>query len=115
MTNPLFSADDEKVEKSLAVLSRMPKYPFEDSVDRALVRKLIDQFPTVDVYWEIEKWAMWMSEHTTKKKVMYRARLGAWVQRARTFQDRSPAGSFVKGKAEAAEVHGETSDRLEQW
>lgn len=115
MTEQLFSSDGDDVEKALGVLREMPKYPFQDAVDRPMVRRLIDENPTVDVPWELRKWSLWMTEHRSSKKVRYRARIETWVRRARSYQRGNAIGEGVSGQAATATVHGATSDGLEQW
>lgn len=115
MTEPLFVAGDDDLDRALELLRQMPKYPFDDPIDRQMICRLREEFPTVDVRWEIEKWTLWMSEHESKKKVRYRARLASWIRRSAEYQRARSARNGVSGQAEAAEVHGRTSDRLEQW
>ena len=53
MTEPLFTADADPIELGLVELRGVHRYPFSDEIDRPLVRRLVNEFPTVDVPREI--------------------------------------------------------------
>ena len=120
MTEPLFVADPDPVDAALAELRLVPKYPFSDEIDRPLVRRLIDEHPTVDVAFEIRKWAAWLTEHPEvtrpkRKKTNYRARLLTWITRAGTHHGTSSGRAGPTTSAHRPEAYGATSEALERW
>lgn len=112
----MFSSDVDDVERALHELQKVPRYPFSDEVDRPMVRSLIDEFPTVDVPFEISKWALWMAGRKKNgRSVNWRVRIKVWIRRAAEYQRGGSARAPVAGTAEAATAHGATSAGLEQW
>lgn len=120
MTEPLFTADADPIELGLVELRGVHRYPFSDEIDRPLVRRLVNEFPTVDVPREIQKWGLWLTEHPEvtkpkKKRTNYRARLLTWIERAASYQRGGSGGPGPATVAHRPEAYGSTSESLERW
>ena len=120
MTEPLFSDGDEQMERALAQLRQLPKYPFEDETDRKFLSELRDEHPRLVLDVEVKKWRLWMMEHPSKRKVRWRVRLQTWFTRGSEYAARrgdsgNAAGQGRNAGPEGPDAHAPTSDRLEQW
>lgn len=124
MTEPLFTDGDAQIERALEQLREMKSmgYPFNDPVDRAMLIDLRDRHPRLVLDVEVRKWKLWMMEHKSKRKVMWRVRLETWFTRGSEYaarQGRGSAGAHREGAVQAgpepADAFGPTSAELEQW
>lgn len=129
MTDPLFTTDGDAVERALKVLREIPEYPFQDPIDRVMLRKLIEEFPTRDVPEEITKWSYWLLDHPERakprrdkhgklRKPNLRSQIRNWIKDdgSRRWPNRGPAGgASATTSAHRPEAYGATSEELERW
>lgn len=77
----------EEEREALRVLSRVKGYPLDYTTDLEHIRRLLIDYPSVDVFTEIRKWADYKLDKPLKAKSNPRLQLRNWMENAVKFQE----------------------------
>lgn len=92
----LFGAD--RYDGYVELLHAVPGWPADEVKDRMLVQQLLKQYPQMDLAGEISKWAAWMLDHESRKKVRHRARFANWCGNADRWSREGHRGRHGSGR-----------------
>lgn len=119
VSDGLFDDPTDVLQPFLQELWKTPGWPVDETKDRALLRDLREQFPSLDLIEEIRQWRVWMLDHESKKKVRHRARFRVWCAKAVEFAASRGVGGPRRTSGGSRPVPaaqwGASSDRLERW
>lgn len=100
--------EPDPIDAIVQQLHEQPGWPADQTKDRQLVVLLQRQYPGLDLSDEITKWASWMLDHESTKKVRPRARFATWCSKATT--PRRGGGGHRPGYSTSTRAGGAPSD-----
>lgn len=112
---PLFDdvSDDERA--IVETLHAVEGWPADWGKDLVCVRRWTKLYPEIDVYEEAVRWAAWMTEHESRKKIKHRARFGNWLQKAAEFKRREIRRRGHSHSRAEQEGHGDRVEARRDW
>lgn len=89
---PLFSDYTESEKQTLNILKNIPNYPFDFTKDIEFVRKLLTDYPSINLLEEVEKYSTWLLDHPLKKRSNPRLTLRNWCAKSYKWQQEKGGG-----------------------
>ena len=66
------------LKEAVSLLNEYPNYPFNEDLDRDLIKRAIDRFPDIDIISQIDRKIIWWNDHPNALKADKTLRMQLW-------------------------------------